>query len=458
MTGASKSTRPAMTDMMLDSRHSERLEQAFRAEELAGLRLAARARLMALVVVAVWLFVWTKPERTYILELLLVVFAAIGIAHYRLRRRYPDWSWLGYVFVALDFALLAFATLGLDLLIDTQWPPQMGLRNGTFVYFFIFLAFLALSQAPRLMIWAGLSGAAAWSAVVWAIVIQPGSVTPFGHEHASAAEALAHHLDPRFVDTGVWQQDVIVLLLASGVLAIAAWRGRRLVQRQADAERQRGNLARYFSPNMVDELARRDEPLDLVRHQPVAVLFADIVGFTEVCEALAPETVIGLLREFQDRMSQAVFEQDGTVDKFIGDAIMATFGTPLMGARDATRAVASARSMIAQIDAWNRQRWAEGHPPVRVGIGIHYGPAVLGDIGSERRLEFAVVGDTVNVASRLEGLTRNLGVDIAVSDDLARQVREEGGAEALEGFVRALPQVLRNRESPIAVWTWRGLA
>jgi adenylate cyclase len=308
------------------------------------------------------------------------------------------------------------------------------------------------------MIWAGLAGALAWSAWVWALVVQPGSVTPFGHDDVSAEQALVLHLDPRFVDTGVWQQDVIVLLLAAGVLSLAAWRGRRLVQRQAEAERQRANLARHFSPNMVDELASSDEPLGAVRSQPVAVLFADIVGFTQVSEALPPERVIELLREFHGRMSQAVFEHDGTLDKYIGDAIMATFGTPLMGARDATRAIASARSMIAQMDAWNRDRWAEGHTPIRVSIGIHYGAAVLGDIGSERRLEFAVVGDTVNVASRLEGLTRNLGVDIAVSDDLVRQVREENGAEVLEGFVQALPQGLRNRETPIDVWTWRGMA
>ncbi len=447
-----------MTDILLDSRHGDRLEQAFRKEELAGLKLAARARLMALVVVAVWLFIWTDPQRTYILEILLVVFAVTGLAHYRLRRRYPSSPWLGYLFVGLDFALLAFSTVGLDLVIETRWPPQMGMRNGTFVYFFIFLALLALSHRPRLMIWAGLSGAVAWSAVVWALIALPGTVTPFGQDFASAADALAVHLDPRFIDIGVWQQDVIVLLLVAGVLALATWRGRRLVQRQAEAERQRGNLARYFSPNMVDELARRDEPLDAVRHQPVAVLFADIVGFTQVCEALAPETVIGLLREFQDRMSEAVFEHDGTVDKFIGDSIMATFGTPFIGTRDATRAVASAKAMITQMDDWNRERWAEGHPPVRVSVGIHYGPVVLGDIGGERRLEFAVVGDTVNVASRLEGVTRKLGVDIAVSDDVSRQVREEGGAEILDGFVRALPQELRNRETPIGVWTWRGMA
>ncbi|MDH3970104.1 MAG: hypothetical protein OEU56_24105, partial [Rhodospirillales bacterium] len=124
-----------MTDTRLEARRGDRLLAAFRAEELAGLKLAAQARLVALVVVAVWLFVWTKPPRTEVLEVLLVVFALLGLAHYRLRRRRPDWPWLGYIFVVLDFGLLAFSTLGLETLLDEPWPPQMALRNGTVVYF-----------------------------------------------------------------------------------------------------------------------------------------------------------------------------------------------------------------------------------------------------------------------------------------------------------------------------------
>lgn len=444
-----------MTESTLELRRGERLRAAFRAEELAGLELAARARLIALVVIAVWLFVWTSPPRTFLLEAILLVFAVIGIAHFRLRRSRPDWPWLAYLFVALDFSLLTFATLGLDLVVPRGWPPQMSLRNGTFVYFFLILALAALSYGPRLMVWAGLAGAAAWSAGVWALVAQPGSLTTPGGDRLAARADLAQHLDPGFVDIEVWQQDVVVLLLAAGVLAVVVRRGRRLVRRQAEVERQRGNLARYFSPNMVDQLAGTDEALGPVRSQPVAVLFADIVGFTQVSEALPPERVIELLREFHGRMSRAVFANGGTVDKYIGDAIMATFGTPFTGSADAANAVACARAMVGEAAQWNRERWAEGHAPIQVGIGVHYGPAVLGDIGGERRLEFAVVGDTVNVASRLEGLTRRLGVDIAISDELARQVTQEDRAEVLEGFARGQPQQLKNREQPLVVWIWR---
>ncbi len=445
-----------MSETTLAERRARRLAMAFRLEELAGLRLAARARLAALVVVAVWLLFWTSPPETVYLEAILLVFAAIGIAHYRVRRGRWDRPWLSYLFVALDFALLAFATLGLALVLEGPQPPQMELRNGTVVYFFIFVSFVAVSSAPGLMLWAGFCAAAAWGVGVLWILWLPDTVTLAGHHDLAPAERLARHLDPHFVDLVVRQQEIVVLLLLAGVLAVVVWRGKRLVERQAVAERERANLARYFSPNMVDRLARRDLPFEAVKSQPVAVLFADMVGFTQVCEFLEPEKVIGLLRAFHGRMAKAVFEHEGTVDKYIGDSIMATFGTPVSGPRDASHAVACAKAMIAAMDAWNRERWAEGYQPIRVGIGIHYGPAVQGDIGGERRFEYAVVGDTVNVASRLEAATRDLGVDIAVSEDLVRQVRAEGGNSVLEGFVQALPQQLRNREETIETWTWRG--
>jgi adenylate cyclase len=415
-----------MSDTMLAARRGERLRAAFRAEELTGLRLA-----------------------------ILATFGLLGLAHYHLRRGRPDRPWLGYVFVALDCGLLAFATLGLGAVLEGPWPPQMTLRNGTVVYFFVFVGLMSLSYRPYLMLWSGVVGALAWSAGVASLAAQPGSVSGFGDAGLPPLESLALHLDPRFVDIGVWLQNVIVLLLMAGILAVAGWRGKRLVQRQAEAERGRANLARYFSPNMVDQLAGTDEALGAVRSQPVAVLFADMVGFTQVSEALPPERVIQLLREFHGRMSRAVFETGGTVDKFIGDAIMATFGTPFTGPADAANAAACARAMVREVSDWNRQRWAQGHLPIQVGIGAHYGPAVLGDIGSERRLEFAVVGDTVNVASHLEGLTRELGVDIAVSDELARQVELEDRDEVLDGFARGQPRQLKNREKPMVVWIWR---
>jgi adenylate cyclase len=430
---------------------SKRVEDAFRAEQLAGLRLATRAQLIGLAVIAAWLYVWVGPPRIYFLETLLVLFAGCAVAQNRLAT--IDRPWLQYALVALYMAMLSFAMFGYDLLFGDVWPPQMMLRNGTFVYFFMFVAVVALSYSPPLVAWAGVVGALAWWLGVRLIIAQPGTLTPSGHDDLAPAQALAVHLDARFVDLDVVTQDVVVLLIVAGILAAGVWRTRRLVLRQAVAARERANLARYFSPRIVDRLAQADEPLGQVRVQPVAVLFADIVGFTHRSEREPPERIVALLRTFHARLEQAVFEHDGTLDKYLGDGIMATFGTPEAGPDDAQNALAAARAMLTSIDAWNRDRAGPGRDPIRLSIGIHYGEVVLGDIGSERRLEFAVLGDVVNVASRLEELTRRLASPLVVSDALVQAARgQSAGAPALVGLRPTAPQQLRGRDQPVAVW------
>jgi adenylate cyclase len=202
---------------------------------------------------------------------------------------------------------------------------------------------------------------------------------------------------------------------------------------------------------MVEQLAETDDPLGEVKTQKAAVLFADIVGFTAISEKLSPEQTIALLRRFHQGAADTIFAHGGTVDKFIGDAVMATFGTPEVGRHDASDALACALRIEQGVTELNAQLRAEGLPPIAVGIGLHYGPIVMGDIGGEGRLEFAVIGDSVNVASRLQELTRSLKIRMLVSCDLAEAVRAEGGGDALAAFEEAPPQSLRNREQPLAV-------
>ena len=440
---------------------SDRVERAFRAEELAGLRLATHLLLAALAVIAVWLFVWVAPPRVLFLETILASFALLALLNYRVASGDRPWPWWDYAVVAANFALLTFSMVGYDLVFGGPWPPQMMLRNGTFVYFFLFLAVISLRYSPRLVLFSGIGGAFAWSVGVWLITRSPGTLTSLGHGlEMSPQRQLDEHLDPRFVDLDVVVQDVVVLLIVAGILAASVWRGRRLVLRQAVAARERANLARYFAPTMVDRLAQADQPLGVVRAQPVAVLFADIAGFTRVAEHEAPERVIALLRGLHARLEAAVFEHHGTLDKYLGDGIMATFGTPQAAPDDAANALASGRAMLASIDAWNRERAARGEPPLRLSVGIHYGEAVLGDVGSARHLEFAVIGDVVNVASRLEELTRELDARLVVSDALIEAVRAAGGPRraALAGLERAAPQTLRGRSAPVALWVLREAA
>lgn len=230
---------------------------------------------------------------------------------------------------------------------------------------------------------------------------------------------------------------------------------RELDRQRAEAERARSNLSRYFSPNIVDLLAEQDEPLGPVRRQNVAVMFVDIVGFTRMAEDMPPEGVVGLLREFHDRMASCIFDCGGTIEKYIGDAIFAVFGLPAPSPHDALNALRCSARMLEELAAWNAVRRERGDDPLAIGIGLNYGSAVLGDVGSEHSLSFTVIGDTVNVASRLQSLTRTLGRPLVVADAVLTQIA--GGRDIPpDSLPVALQdggeQALRGRAANIRVW------
>ncbi len=229
---------------------------------------------------------------------------------------------------------------------------------------------------------------------------------------------------------------------------------REAFRMRAEAERARANLARYFAPSLVETLAGTDDPFGPPREQPVAVLFADIIGFTRLCASELPERIFALLRQFHGRMAQEVFAAGGTLDKFIGDGLMATFGTPARGALDATNALRCARAMVEATRDLNAERRRAGGTEIGIAIGVHYGPALLGNIGDERRLEFATIGDTVNLASRLEGLARGLDASVVVSDALVAAIKAElpDAAAEIADLRLHQAQTVRGLDQPMPIW------
>jgi adenylate cyclase len=231
---------------------------------------------------------------------------------------------------------------------------------------------------------------------------------------------------------------------------------REIERLHAAAERARSNLSRYFSPNIVELLAAQDEPLGAVRRQTVAVLFVDIVGFTRMAEAMPPEAVVTLLRQFHQRMTAQIFACGGTVEKYIGDEIFAVFGVPTASGDDAANALNCAERMLDALHRWNAERVRDGQTPLAIGIGLNYGPAVLGDVGSEHSMSFTVIGDIVNTASRLQGLTRTLKTSLVVGGPLIDAIRA-GSSETAAPLVSQLQdqgeQALRGRAGAVRVWT-----
>jgi adenylate cyclase len=192
--------------------------------------------------------------------------------------------------------------------------------------------------------------------------------------------------------------------------------------------------------------------LDAVRTQPIAVMFADLFGFTALSATMPATDVVGLLRSFHALVEEAVFGNQGTLDKYIGDGVMATFGTPRPGPRDATNAVAGACAIVKGINHWNRERGEGGRRPIRIGIGLHYGEATLGNVGSARRFEHTVVGETVNLASRIEDLTRKLDIALLVSEAIIEAVKREGGDAALAGFQELGTHAIRGHKKRVTLW------
>jgi PAS domain S-box-containing protein len=227
---------------------------------------------------------------------------------------------------------------------------------------------------------------------------------------------------------------------------------------QLVAERARANLARYFSPQLIETLTAKDHPLGPVRRENLAVLFADIVGFTDLSEALEPEQVIELLRDMHSWIEKVIFKWNGSIEGYAGDSVLAIFGFPEAGERDGTHALSCAYEMLATANQWNRQRSAQGASPIRIGIGVQYGPVVLGDVGTEDFVEFTVIGDTVNTASRLQQATRSLDCNLVVGQQLVNAIRDESHAARNAILLDKLQHygefAIRGRTQPVEVWTF----
>lgn len=224
------------------------------------------------------------------------------------------------------------------------------------------------------------------------------------------------------------------------------------------AERQRQNLSRYHSPLIAEVLARDEAAALDGRTQPAAILFIDVAGFTSRSARLGPEGTARFLRDFHGRVEQAVLRHGGVLEQFTGDGAMVIFGVPRPSRDDAAAALACGRQLVAAVERWSAELVAAGEPPVSVGVGIHYGPVVIARLGGREHIQLTAAGETVNLASRLEALTRAHHAPIIVSDALAAAVRGLGRAELLTGFEELAPQAVRGLDSPVAVWVLRQLA
>jgi adenylate cyclase len=246
------------------------------------------------------------------------------------------------------------------------------------------------------------------------------------------------------------EHDLDFLMALANLAAIA-------VERIREREIRR-RLQRYHAPAMVEQVMREARAPDETRslkHADVTVMFADIAGFTSLAASMELEQVADVLSGFCSRVSDVVFAEGGTVDKFMGDCVMAFFGAPLPMPDHPTRAVRAGLGIHAAIALWNRDRAAARLPALQARVGLNSGPAIVGDIGSPERSDYTAIGNTVNVAARLEQQIAEPG-DIVLGEDTHRQLPPEFECEvlgevALRGLERGV-RAYRVRRSSLESW------
>jgi len=373
-------------------------------------RLAAILRVVVfLAFVATVLSIRQQGAHHHPVLAITVAYGALALTGLSLAWRGVFHRLLPYVFVTLEVSLLILQTIFMASLMGRS--PSMLATVPMATIIFVLLAHAAMRYRPWLIVYAtALFLVGVFSAIAVIPVDEAGMGTGHGAEHN-----LVHH-----------QILPLTVLVLTALILFVTGRGTRRLLRTAVEERiGRARLSRFFAPDIAEQLlSGQDEEVRTGRVRPVIVLFADIRGFSTLAENMDPGELSTFLAEFRDVLATTIRAHGGVVDKFIGDAVMAVFGFPDRGNSPPDRALQCALAIRDGVANWSDRRKKAGHAAVEVGVGCHAGDAFVGVIGKESLLEFTVIGDTVNVAERIERLTRTLDADIALSDTVAQRVTE----------------------------------
>jgi len=248
-----------------------------------------------------------------------------------------------------------------------------------------------------------------------------------------------------FQEQGIWVNMTYPLL--NLILTYLGITGYRYMTEEREKKKIRGAFQYYLTASVVDQMLKNPEKLKLGgEKKDLTVLFSDIRGFTSISERMTPETLVKFLNEYLTKMTDIVFKYDGLLDKYMGDALMAIWGAPLDQPDHAQRACYTALEMVDELWVLQKKWSAEGMPKLDIGIGINAGPMVVGNMGSERRFDYTVMGDSVNLGSRLEGLNKLYGTHVIVSEMTYERVREEILGRELDS-VR-----VRGKDQPVRIY------
>lgn len=345
----------------------------------------------------------------------------------------------------LTHAMLMLSVVAdMALLMITIWtfhiqygqPAAFYLKAPTLLYVFIFIAVRVLSVAPGYVLFAGLCAAGSWTLLLGYALLEPGAQQLITRDYVAYMTSASVLLGGEF-------DKVMSILLVTAVLTVATARARSLLCRAVVEGAAARELSRFLAPEAVAAIVSADETLrpGQGRQADAAAMFIDMRGFTTLAAEMTPSELIGLLGEYQRLAVPVIQKNGGSIDGFLGDGIMATFGATRASSTYAADAVRAAQELLDVLGAWADERARSGKPAPGIGIGIAAGSVTFGVIGDESRLGYTVIGDAVNRAAKLQNHTKAERVRALTTDDAARLAVEQGCRRANDWRVLIRRQV-----------------
>ncbi len=426
---------------MTETRRASRSEELLFERERQGVRTLTIVRgvFVLIVVATVWIVgdsLFDKIATTVIAAFALV---AIGGSLFLLARGTAVGT-VGLAGCVIDIAVLSTLPVIWYLSVGTSdVQPAYMLKTQITVVTLGIVALNAVAIRPLYPLVVAAGGICVHVALLVYVLLEPRTIVSSDFVDSAMGPALSLEL------VLVSMLIIAVTGAAMGYLTLIA---RRTVAQGVRLEVANAQFGRYFSPGVVSRISSEADTLLGVggRTQEVAVMFCDIRDFTTITEKLSPSDVVEFLSQYHKRMVEVIFGFGGTIDKFIGDAIMVTFGTPDPSDDDAERSVRAGLAMNIALAKLNAERERRSLAKIRHGIGIHFGPVIAGNIGTEDRLEYTVIGDAVNVASRIEDACKSVGETILISDAVKKRLPPDIQ-------VRPLPeQRVKGRQAPVQIY------
>ena len=352
----------------------------------------------------------------------LVYGVALALSAFLIHRR-RHLGFVGYMGVALDvFVVGVLPSIWYHSVGGSDVAPVFMLKTGltAIALLLVVLNSLAMRPAYPLIVALGV------------VLVHIGYFAfAAGDERTVVTANYVHSaLGPHF-HGGQFAGTLIVIVGIGAILTFLTWRARRLIFEAVDLENANTQLGRYFSPNLVRRLVDNPDLLHLGgERRELSFVFTDLAGFTSLVEQHAPDVVLPLLNEYLEAMVGIVFRHEGTVDKFVGDAVHVIFGAPIAQPDHAARAVACALEMDAFAHAFAEEKRASGIPLGETRIGVNSGSVVVGNFGGDSMFDYTAHGDAINTAARLESLNKYLGTRIAVSAGVADRIPGFAGRPA----------------------------